>query len=61
MNTNSISLNFVDHDHTWEPCCPEDFNASSVQDPNFEDLMSCSGFLIWQTFTKRFIQFCQTE
>ena len=41
----SISLNFVDHDHTCQQFHLENdfYNKDSVQDPTFEDMMNYSG------------------
>ena len=42
---NSMSLDFVNHDHTCHPFCLEnDFGEIySVQDSTFQDMRSCSG------------------
>ena len=62
MNSNSISLNFVDHDYTCQSFHLKDFNASLIQDPNFKNVMSCSHFKFDEYFGfKKNGQFCHTD
>ena len=45
MNSNSISLYFVDYDRVCWPVCLENDTCDkcSIQDFTFEDLMNCPG------------------